>query len=58
MECCKCKETLILQKTVFRYLGHEMYQEVLCCPVCGKAFITKEFADGKMKSVEMVLEEK
>lgn len=58
MECCKCGVSLEPKKTVFQYLEHEMYQDVLCCPVCGRVFVTKELADGKMLLVEMELEEK
>ncbi len=47
-----------LRKTTFRYLGHEMTHPILRCPVCGQAFIPEELANGKILSVEKVLEDK
>lgn len=58
MECAKCNVKMELRKTTFRYLGHEMTHPILRCPVCGQAFIPEELANGKILSVEKVLEDK
>ena len=57
-KCGKCKEELVPKKTVFSYLGHTVAHEVMACPRCGKVFIPKELAEGKMAEVEEQLEDK
>jgi hypothetical protein len=49
---------LIPRKTVFSYLGMSFSHEVMCCPKCGKVFIPKELAKGRMAEVEKAMEEK
>lgn len=56
--CGKCGEKMVPGKVVFLYLGHEMYHQLLKCPVCGQAYLPEEFVYGKMAEVELVLEEK
>jgi hypothetical protein len=55
-KCGKCKVELEPRKTVFSYMGHNVSHEVPCCPVCGKVFIDKELAEGKMEEMELQLE--
>lgn len=57
-KCGKCGLALAKKKTTFSYLGHKFAHEVLRCPKCGKVFIPKELAEGKMAEVESQLEEK
>jgi RNase P subunit RPR2 len=57
-KCGKCGEPLAKKKTVFTYLGHNFSHEVLTCPQCGKVFIPKELAKGRMAQVEEQLEDK
>jgi hypothetical protein len=57
-KCAKCNLELIKNQTVFSYLGHTVAHEVLSCPQCGKVFISKELAEGKMAEVEQQLEDK
>lgn len=57
-KCGKCNEELLMKKTVFSYLGHNIAQEVLSCPMCGKVFISKKLAEDKMAQVEELLEDK
>jgi hypothetical protein len=40
------------------YQGHTFPVDVLCCPVCGQAFVPEELAKGRMQEVEQSLEEK
>ena len=57
-KCGLCKEPLISRKITFRYVGREVAHEVSCCPKCGKVFITKGLAEGRMAEVEEQLEDK
>ena len=56
--CGKCGQELKITKTVFSYLGHNFAHEVPTCPACGKIFISKELAEGRMAEVEALLEDK
>jgi hypothetical protein len=56
--CGKCRQKLVLKKTVFSYLGHTFSHEVPVCPKCGRIFISKELAEGRMAEVEQLLEDK
>lgn len=57
-KCAKCGQELKSTKTVFSYLGHTFAHEVPACPKCGKIFISKELAEGRMAEVEALLEDK
>lgn len=56
--CLDCGTELEPKKTNFKYMDHQMTQEVPCCPKCGKVFIPEELADTKIASVEAELEDK
>jgi len=43
---------------VLSYLGHTVAHELLTCPKCGKVYVSKELAEGKMSEVEQLLEDK
>ena len=57
-KCGVCKESLVLKKSVFSYMGRDVSQDVNQCPKCGKSFIPKELAEGRMADVEEQLEDK
>jgi uncharacterized protein with PIN domain len=57
-KCAKCNQELVKKKTVFAYLRQTVAHEVLACPVCGKVYIPKELAEGKMAEVEEQIEDK
>ena len=57
-KCALCNEKLVMKKTVFTYMGHTFSHEVLNCPKCGKVFIPKELAEGRIAEVEEQLEDK
>lgn len=57
-KCGKCGLSLAAKKATFAYLGHTFSHEVLRCPKCGKVFIPKELAEGRMAEVEIQLEDK
>jgi ribosomal protein S27AE len=56
--CNKCGVEPELRKTLFDYLSNTFSHEVPVCPKCGKVFISKELALGKMSEVEKQLEDK
>ena len=56
--CSKCGETLVMKKNVFHYMGRSFGHEVPTCPKCGKMFISKELAEGRMAKVEALMEDK
>ena len=56
--CSKCGEALVMKKNVFHYMGRSFGHEVPTCPKCGKMFISKELAEGRMAEVEALMEDK
>ncbi len=56
--CGKCSRELALKKVVFTYLGHTFSHEVPACPGCGRVYISKELAEGRIAEVEKQLEDK
>lgn len=56
--CAKCGVPLEKAKIVFHYMGRSFGHEVPACPRCGKVFISKELAQGKMAQVEALMEDK
>ncbi len=57
-KCCRCDRALTPKRIVFEYLGHTVAHEVPTCPKCGKVYISKDLAEGKMSEVEQLLEDK
>ena len=57
-KCSKCNTRLVMKKTVFSYLRRDVTHEVWRCPKCGKVFIPKSLAEGRMAEVEQQLEDK
>ena len=58
LKCAKCGVGLTPKKIVFNYMGRSFTHEVPCCPKCGRVFISRELAEGKMAEVEEQLEDK
>ena len=58
VKCARCGAELQQQKVIIRYFNHEFRKDVPCCPVCGQAYISREFAEGKVREAEMELEDK
>ena len=57
-KCSRCDRELVPTRIVFEYLGHTVAHEVPACPKCGKVYISKELAEGRMCEVEQTLEDK
>lgn len=58
IKCAKCGVELVKRQTTFSYMGRTFGHEVPVCPVCGKVFISRDLAEGKMAEVEILLEDK
>lgn len=58
LTCTKCQVTLKPAKATFKYLKRSFEHEVLRCPECGQVYLPEELVKGKMKKVEISLEEK
>lgn len=56
--CDRCKKELVPTKISFSYMRRTFTHEVPACPVCGKPFISKDLALGKMAEVETLMEDK
>jgi|WetSurMetagenome_2_1015567.scaffolds.fasta_scaffold1098021_2 hypothetical protein len=56
--CARCGKELETKKIVIKYFDHEFRKDVPCCPQCGQAYISREFAEGKVREAEMELEDK
>ena len=57
-KCRKCGMELTEQNEVFDYLSLNFSEKLPRCPKCGRVFIPRELANGKMVEVEAQLEEK
>ena len=58
LTCSKCGAELIKRQVTFSYMHRTFGHEVPVCPKCGKAYISRELAEGKMAEVEVLLEDK
>lgn len=58
LHCGKCGSKLVSRQVNFNYMNRSFGHEVPVCPKCGKPYISKELALGKMAEVEMLLEDK
>ena len=58
LKCARCGVELQVRKTTFSYMGRSFGHEVPACPQCGKVYISRELAEGKMAEVEILLEDK
>jgi hypothetical protein len=58
LRCAKCDAELVTQQYTFGYMNRTFGYEVPVCPRCGRAYISRELAEGKMAEVEILLEDK
>ena len=56
--CQKCNLAMVKQDTGFSYLGKTFRTDILRCPGCGMVYVSEELARGRMKEVEMMMEDK
>ena len=56
--CSKCGAELVKRQVMFSYMRRTFGHEVPVCPKCGKAYISRELAEGKMAEAEVLLEDK
>jgi len=58
MLCGKCKVELVMETTLFSYMGYSFSEAMPRCPKCGLVYIPEEIVSGKMREVEIQLEDK
>lgn len=58
LKCAKCGVELVTRQAMFSYMGRSFGHDVPICPRCGRAYISRELAEGKMAEVEVLLEDK
>ena len=58
LKCGRCGETLVMRQIRFSYMNRSFGHEVPTCPKCGKPYISRALAEGKMAEVEILLEDK
>lgn len=58
MLCGKCQIPLKPGHVDFNYMGFAFSADVPRCPKCGYVYISEELAKGRIRDVEMALEDK
>ena len=58
LKCAKCEVALIERQVMFTYMRRSFGHNVPVCPRCGKAYISRTLAEGRMAEVEVLLEDK
>ena len=56
--CDKCQVEMTDSEVEFTYLNRSFRHKVPRCPECGQVHISEKLAAGRMKDVEIQLEEK
>jgi len=56
--CGRCNVRMKEIDITFSYLGKAFKHKVMRCPKCGQAYIDESLANGRMKDVEKMMEEK
>ena len=56
--CSLCNVELEPQKTSFSYLGYTFDVDLPSCPSCGQVYVDKQLVSGRMREVEIALEDK
>ena len=56
--CQKCNLLMVKKDTGFTYLSNTFRAGVLRCPNCGIVYIPATLARGRIKEVEMMMEDK
>jgi RNase P subunit RPR2 len=56
--CATCNKPLELKKMQITYLENAFDVTLPQCPSCGRTFVPKSLAEGKMAEVESLVEDK
>jgi predicted RNA-binding Zn-ribbon protein involved in translation (DUF1610 family) len=56
--CNRCGVPLENRKALFEYMNRTYSHPVPVCPKCGKVYISRELAEGRMAEIETLLEDK
>ena len=58
LKCGKCGVELVEKQVMFSYMRRTFGHNVPVCPQCGKPYISRQLAEGRMAEVEVLLEDK
>jgi len=58
LKCGKCGVELVEKQVMFSYMRRTFGHNVPVCPQCGKPYISRPLAEGRMAEVEVLLEDK
>ena len=58
LRCARCDRELVLKKVELEYLGISISHQLPACPTCGRVYVSRELAEGRMCEVEQTLEDK
>lgn len=58
LRCARCDQDLVLTKVELEYMGFSITHELPSCPTCGRIFVSRELAEGRMCELEQTLEDK
>lgn len=56
--CDRCGKELVMGEVRFSYLDFDFRETLPKCPQCGQVFLSEEFVNTKVVSLEEQLEEK
>jgi RNase P subunit RPR2 len=56
--CRKCNLALEPKEITFRYMGFHFNHTLPACPACGQVYLSEDVVNGKVKEIELLLEEK
>lgn len=58
MICAKCNEEMKTRKWNLTYVGYQLSYDFLTCPKCNAIYIPKDLVEGRIREVEISLEDK
>lgn len=56
--CARCQVDLEEREVKLSYLGSVFSASLPVCPSCGQVFVPEELAEGRIREVEQMLEDK
>jgi hypothetical protein len=56
--CSRCGVELENKRVGLEYNGHKLQSDLPCCPGCGQCYVSFDLAKGRLREVEMEMEDK
>jgi hypothetical protein len=56
--CTFCDKEIGSKEVSFEYFDHRLERKIPCCESCGQCYVSKPFARGKIRNVEIEMEDK